>query len=151
MDANPDGVLVSLYGGNLVDFIRQGTEMGFFAKISCVICNLAYSADVMLGLSLDMPKGGICAGLYWFRGNDTPVNSDFVKEYRARYRVFPDFNAEGALCGRGGLCEGCRGCWVYRQASHHQSLGGVDCGHSRRKGPSYAQKTIKQFLIVFGA
>ncbi len=99
MDANPDGVLVSLYGGNLIDFIRQGTEMGFFAKISCVICNLAYSADVMQGLSVDMPKGIWLGGLYWFRGNDSPVNLDFVKEYMARYRVFPDFNAEGAYAG----------------------------------------------------
>ncbi len=99
MDAKPDGVLVSLYGGNLVDFIRQGTEMGFFAKISCVICNLAYSADVMKGLSVDMPQGIWLGGLYWFRGNDSPENLEFVKEYRARHQVFPDFNAEGAYAG----------------------------------------------------
>jgi branched-chain amino acid transport system substrate-binding protein len=99
MDAKPDGVLVSLYGGNLVDFVRQGTEMGFFAKISCVICNLAYSADVMKGLSVDMPKGIWLGGLYWFRGNESPVNLEFVKEYRARHNVFPDFNSEGAYSG----------------------------------------------------
>ena len=99
MDANPDGVLVSLYGGNLIDFVRQGTEMGFFAKVSCVICNLAYSSDVMQSLSVDMPQGIWLGGLYWFRGNDSPVNLDFVKEYRTRHRVFPDFNAEGAYAG----------------------------------------------------
>jgi branched-chain amino acid transport system substrate-binding protein len=99
MDSNPDGVLVSLYGGNLIDFIRQGAEMGFFAKIPYVICNLAYSADVMKGLSVDMPTGIWLGGLYWFQGNDSPANLDFVREYIARYRTFPDFNAEGAYAG----------------------------------------------------
>jgi branched-chain amino acid transport system substrate-binding protein len=99
MDSKPDGVLVSLYGGNLIDFIRQGTEMGFFAKISVVICNLAYSADVMYGMGVDMPKGLWLGGLYWFQGNGSPENETFVKEYMARYKVFPDFNAEGAYAG----------------------------------------------------
>jgi branched-chain amino acid transport system substrate-binding protein len=99
MDSNPDGVLVSLYGGNLIDFVRQGTELGFFKKVSCVICNLAYSSDVMQSLSVDMPQGIWLGGLYWFRGNESPVNLDFVKEYRARHRIFPDFNAEGAYAG----------------------------------------------------
>lgn len=99
MDAKPDGVLVSLYGGNLTDFVRQGTEMGFFDKIPCVICNLAYSADVMFGLSLAMPKGIWLGGLYWFQGNDSPENLTFVKEYMAKFGIFPDFNAEGAYAG----------------------------------------------------
>jgi branched-chain amino acid transport system substrate-binding protein len=99
MDAKPDGVLVSLYGGNLIDFIRQGTDMGFFDKIPSVICNLAYSADVMKGLSVDMPLGLWLGGLYWFQGNNSPENLEFVKEYTGRYHAFPDFNAEGAYAG----------------------------------------------------
>jgi branched-chain amino acid transport system substrate-binding protein len=73
--------------------------MGFFKKISCVICNLAYSSGVMQSLSVDMPEGIWLGGLYWFRGNETPVNLEFVKEYKARHHVFPDFNAEGAYAG----------------------------------------------------
>ena len=30
MQSGADGVLVSLWGGNLIDFVRQGQEMGFF-------------------------------------------------------------------------------------------------------------------------
>jgi branched-chain amino acid transport system substrate-binding protein len=99
MAAKPDGVLVSLYGGNLVDFIRQATDLGMWREMPVTILNLAYSADVMLGLGIDMPKGLWLGGLYWFQGNTTPANEKFVKAYMARYRVFPDFNAEGAYSG----------------------------------------------------
>jgi branched-chain amino acid transport system substrate-binding protein len=99
MDSNPDGILVSLYGGNLVDFVRQSTAMGVFKKMPVVILNLAYSADVMLGLGIDMPKGLWLGGLYWFQGNSTPANEKFVKAYLSRFRVFPDYNAQGAYSG----------------------------------------------------
>ena len=99
IDAVPDGLLVSLYGGNLIDFVRQGTEMQLFQKIPVVILNLAYSADVMLGLGIDLPEGIWMGGLYWFRGNSSPANRSFVEAYTQRYRVFPDFNASGAYSG----------------------------------------------------
>lgn len=99
MASEPEGILVSLYGGNLVDFIRQSTELGMFRKMPVMICNLAYSADVMLGLGIDMPQGLWLGGLYWFQGNSTPANENFVKAYLARYRVFPDYNAQGAYSG----------------------------------------------------
>jgi branched-chain amino acid transport system substrate-binding protein len=99
IDSKPDGVLISLYGGNLVDFVHQATPMGFFEKIPVIIMNLAYSADVMYGLGLDMPKGVWLGGLYWFQGNTTPANESFVKAYMNRYRFFPDYNAEGAYSG----------------------------------------------------
>lgn len=99
MDTKPDGVLISLYGGNLIDFVHQANPMGFFEKIPVIIMNLAYSADVMYGLGLDMPKGLWLGGLYWFQGNTTPANESFVKAYMDRYRFFPDYNAEGAYSG----------------------------------------------------
>ncbi|MFH1117665.1 MAG: ABC transporter substrate-binding protein [Pseudomonadota bacterium] len=99
MAAKPEGVLVSLYGGNLIDFVRQATELGMWRKMPVTILNLAYSADVMLGLGLDMPKGLWLGGLYWFQGNSSPANTKFVKSYTGRYRVFPDYNAQGAYSG----------------------------------------------------
>jgi branched-chain amino acid transport system substrate-binding protein len=99
LDAAPDGLLVSLYGGNLVDFVRQGNDLQLFKKIPVVVLNLAYSADVMLGLGIEMPEGLWLGGLYWFRGNATPENQHFVEAYTQRYKVFPDFNASGAYSG----------------------------------------------------
>jgi branched-chain amino acid transport system substrate-binding protein len=99
LDTKPEGVLVSLYSGNLVDFVRQGAAQGLFNNNITFILNLAYSADVMYGLGIDMPKGLWLGGLYWFQGNDTPANKRFVEDYMSRYKVFPDYNAQGAYAG----------------------------------------------------
>jgi branched-chain amino acid transport system substrate-binding protein len=99
MNSDADGFLISLYGGNLMDFINQGIEKGFFTKDRVILCNLAYSAEVMLGLGLAMPKGLWLGGLYWFEANDSAVNKKFVDAYRARYKFWPDYNAHGGYAG----------------------------------------------------
>ncbi len=99
MNSGADGVLVSLYGGNLKDFIRQGNTLGIFHGDYTFLFNLAYSTDVVLGLGLEMPQDLWLGGLYWFQMNDSPVNREFVDAYRARYHVFPDHNAAGAYSG----------------------------------------------------
>lgn len=99
MKSGADGVLVSLYGGNLVDFVRQAGKKGFFDGKRFVIMNLAYSADVMFGLGLDMPKGIWLGGLYWFQANESRENKHFVDSYVSKYKIFPDYNAYGGYAG----------------------------------------------------
>ena len=94
-----DGVLCSLYGGNLKDFIRQGNEMKLFDGKIKFLMNLAYSNDVLFSLGLDMPKGVWLSGLYWFQANKSKVNTEFVERYASRFRVFPDYNAHGGYAG----------------------------------------------------
>jgi branched-chain amino acid transport system substrate-binding protein len=94
-----DGVLVSLYAGNLKDFIRQGTRMGLFDGKKQFLMNLAYSNDVLLSLGLEMPKGLWLSGLYWFQAYSNPENERFVNHYRRKFGVYPDHNAHGAYCG----------------------------------------------------
>ncbi len=94
-----DGVLCSLYGGNLKDFIRQGLDMKLFDGKITFLMNLAYSNDVLFSLGLDMPKGLWLSGLYWFQANKGQTNTRFVERYATRYRVFPDYNAHGGYAG----------------------------------------------------
>jgi branched-chain amino acid transport system substrate-binding protein len=94
-----NGVLVTLYGGNLVDFVRQGVAKQLFDEKKLFLMNLAYSADVMFGLGLDMPKGVWLGGLYWFQSNSSPENLKFVEAYTRKYKIFPDFNAHGGYAG----------------------------------------------------
>jgi len=99
MKSDAEGILCSLYGGNLSDFIRQGAEMGLFKQDRVFLMNLAYSAEVMLGLGLGMPQGLWLSGLYWHEQNNSPENKRFVAKYRGRYKFWPDYNAEGAYVG----------------------------------------------------
>ena len=99
MKSDADGVLISLYGGNLIDFVHQGNEKGFFTKARTILMNLAYSADVMLRLGLALPKGTWLGGLYWFEANSSLTNVEFVENYRKRYKYWPDYNAHGGYAG----------------------------------------------------
>jgi branched-chain amino acid transport system substrate-binding protein len=96
LKSDADGVLVSLYGGNLRDFIRQGQENDLFSDRFTFLMNLAYSTDVVYGLGMALPKGLWLGGQYWHKGSDTEANRDFVKKYKEKYRVFPDHNAQNA-------------------------------------------------------
>lgn len=93
------GVLVTFYGGNLVDFIRQGNKRGIFGGNTEFVIPRGYSTDVLHSLGLEMPKGVWLGGLYWHAANTQPANQRFVEAYAARFKIFPDYNAHGAYAG----------------------------------------------------
>ena len=92
----PDGVLISLWGGNLIDFVRQGKEMGFFNGDFEVLLTLGAATEVLTALRDTMPEGVWVGTRYWFDANDSAVNKAFVKAYRDRYSAYPSYNAHGA-------------------------------------------------------
>ena len=99
MDAKPDGVLVSLWGGDLVNFIRQASNLGFFDQDFQVLMTLGAATEVMSALGADMPEGVWVGTRYWFAAHDNAMNNRFVKEYHARYDAPPSYNAGGAYAG----------------------------------------------------
>ncbi len=96
MQSKPDGVLVSLWGGNLIDFVRQGTEMGFFKGDFTVLATLGAAVEVLSALGDKMPEGIWVGTRYWFLANDSARNKQFVKSYYDRYKNYPSYNAHGA-------------------------------------------------------
>ena len=96
MQSKPDGVLVSLWGGNLIDFVRQGKEMGFFKGDFTVLATLGAAVEVLSALGDKMPEGIWVGTRYWFLANDSARNKQFVKAYYDRYKNYPSYNAHGA-------------------------------------------------------
>jgi len=96
MGAKPDGVLVSLWGGNLIDFVRQADEMGFFKGDFEVLMTLGAATEVLYSLKDKMPENVWVGSRYWFLMNDSPVNQAFVEAYRKAYDQYPSYNAHGA-------------------------------------------------------
>ncbi len=96
MGSKPDGVLVSLWGGNLIDFVRQGSEMGFFDGEMTVLMTLGAATEVLTALGDRMPEGIWVGTRYWFLANDAKINQDFVKAYHDRFNNYPSYNAHGA-------------------------------------------------------
>lgn len=93
--AKPDAVFCSLWGGDLVAFIKQAKPYGLFKKMKWII---ATGADITVtkALGKDMPTGLIVDQRYYFYWPDTPTNQAFVKAYKTAYGDYPSaWAAEG--------------------------------------------------------
>ena len=93
--AKPDAVFCSLWGGDLVAFIKQAKPYGIFDKMKWII---ATGGDITVAKALggDMPKGLIVDQRYYFHWPNTERNKAFVKAYQADYNDYPSaWAAEG--------------------------------------------------------
>jgi len=108
MTSKADGVLVSLWSGNLVDFVRQASDMGFFDGKREVLLTLGAATEVLYALKDKMPEGVWVGTRYWFGANNTPMNKAFVKAYRDRFGVYPSYNAHGAYAAVKAYAEAAR-------------------------------------------
>ena len=96
MQAKPEGVLISLWGGDLVNFVRQARNHGFFDQKYQVLLTLGAATEVLAALGEQMPQGVWAGTRYWFAAHDNPINQRFAKSYVERHKTPPSYNAEGA-------------------------------------------------------
>jgi len=96
MSSKPDGVFISLWGGNLIDFIRQASDMGFFKGDYEVLFSLGAATEVLTALGDKMPEGLWVGTRYWFLANDSAMNQKFSNDYFKKYGAYPSYNAHGA-------------------------------------------------------
>src|SRR5699024_1435204 len=96
MDADPDGVMISLWGGDLVNFIRQATDLGFFEQDYELLFAVGGATEVLTALGDQMPEGVWLGTRYWFDAYDNPVNKVFVSSYMDEYGRPSSYHAEGA-------------------------------------------------------
>ena len=96
MAAKPDGVLISLWGGDLVNFVRQARDLGFFDQDMTVMFTVGAATEVLTALGDQMPENVWLGTRYWFDAYDNPMNKRFVAAYAKRYNKPPSYNAEGA-------------------------------------------------------
>ena len=96
MTTNCNGVLVSLFGRNLIDFVRQAREVGFFDRRYQIIMNIGASIEVMTTLHKRMPRGLWLGAPYWFEATSNDANIIFVRQYRTKYKAVPSYMAHGA-------------------------------------------------------
>jgi branched-chain amino acid transport system substrate-binding protein len=96
MAEKPDGVFISLWGGDLINFIRQANNLGFFKQNFKVLMSLGAATEVLSALGDQMPEGVWVGTRYWFAANDSPTNKKFVAAYKKRFGEYPSYNSEGA-------------------------------------------------------
>ena len=96
MDQDPDGVIVSLWGGDLVNFVRQAADTGFFDQDFEVLLTLGGAVEVLQALGETMPEGVWVGTRYWYDGPTHQRNTDFVAAYRDKFGAPPSYNSQNA-------------------------------------------------------
>ncbi len=99
ISAKPDLLVTSVWGGDYIAFYKQALGYGLFKQMK-------YATTLALGvaphaLGKDHPEGvigGVHANYYFTYppGDRWPPNTDFVRKYYARWKEYPNFQAEGA-------------------------------------------------------
>jgi branched-chain amino acid transport system substrate-binding protein len=86
LNAKPDAVFSSLWGGDLIAFVKQANTYGFFDKVQFVSTG-AGDLDILKPLGAEMPDGLMATFMYAF---DMPVtgkekdNEEFVAKFKQR-------------------------------------------------------------------
>lgn len=96
MDADPEGIIISTWGGDLVNFIRQANNLGFFDQGYEVMFTVGAATEVLDALGDQMPEGVWLSTRYWYDAYDNDINTRFVEAYLDKYGSAPSYNAEGA-------------------------------------------------------
>lgn len=96
MNSDAEGVLISVWGGDLVNFVRQAQNRGFFDKDLELMFTVGAATEVLTALGDQMPEGVHLSTRYWYDAYDNEVNKRFVKAYMDAYGSAPSYNAEGA-------------------------------------------------------
>ena len=90
LNAKPDAVFSSLWGGDLIAFIKQASAYGFFDKIQYISTG-GGDLDILKPLGKEMPDGIMATYLYAF--DNTPVkaaeNKKFIAEFQKRAGYLP--------------------------------------------------------------
>jgi len=94
-DSGADAMLLTLFGGNLIDFLRQGKDQGLLDGSREVIVAVG-PVTVFLALGSETPVGIWAVTPYWYKAHDTEINRKFVEAYERRFVFPPAFQAQFA-------------------------------------------------------
>jgi branched-chain amino acid transport system substrate-binding protein len=106
-ESKAEGVLVSLWGGNLVDFVREGGQAELLDGKRTVLCCVASESE-LVALGSQAPAGFWVVTPYWSKANRTQVNDKFVDAYREKFGTPPSYQAQFAYAGVKAYAEAAR-------------------------------------------
>jgi branched-chain amino acid transport system substrate-binding protein len=93
LDAKPDAVYCPLWGGDMINFIKQAVQYNFFEKVG-LATEAGLSTDIFYALGKTIPEGLWSASHgYWFEHPNTPKNRDFISRFLKRWGEYPHVTA----------------------------------------------------------
>lgn len=93
LEAKPDAVYCSLWGGDMINFIKQALQYDFFKKVA-LATEAGLSTEIFYALGASIPEGLWSASHgYWFEHPGTSKNRDFVNRFVKRWGEYPHVTA----------------------------------------------------------
>ncbi len=97
-DSGAEAIWCSLWGNDLINFVRQANSFGLFKQFP-VYMELGAAMEVLTALGEQMPVGQWVGTRYWWQTPDTEVNRNFVARFRQQYQTYPSYNSQNAYVG----------------------------------------------------
>ncbi|MGI1672195.1 MAG: ABC transporter substrate-binding protein [Neptuniibacter sp.] len=94
-----DLIVNSLWGGDLIAFVRQANQTHLFRHARFANFDTGSNYDVLAALGDDMPDGLILSSRHHNNWPDTKYNQWFIKRFKALSGRYPSYAAEGAYSG----------------------------------------------------
>ncbi len=85
VEADPEIVFTSFWGGDTVTFVTQASEQGLFEKVTDVFDTIGADPNVFSALGATMPEGLHFSCWYWHSAFDNDANGTFLDQYRERH------------------------------------------------------------------
>lgn len=97
--ANADVIVVALWGGDFVAFLKQVLSAGLLDGVTLANFDTGGNYDVLESLGRQAPPGLILSARHHNNWPDTPRNRKFVDDFHRLEGRFPTYAAEGAYAG----------------------------------------------------
>lgn len=108
LQAKPDVVVVALWGGDFIEFLKQAATTDFFQRSRLANFDTGGNYDVMVALGDAPPPGLILSARHHPNWPDTPLNRWFVETFHRLEGRYPTYAAEGAYSGVLAIAEAVR-------------------------------------------
>jgi branched-chain amino acid transport system substrate-binding protein len=103
LEAKPDAVYSSLWGGDFITFVKQAKRYGFFEKTGTLMTEAGLALDAFYALAIkggtesEVPEGlWTAAHGYWFDHPGTKQNKQWVDKFVHIYGEYPHIVAHDA-------------------------------------------------------
>ena len=97
--AKPDVLFCSLWGGDMVTFLKQAAGMGLFDEVTLFSPDTGGNYEVFEALGDAIPEGLVLGAKHHNNWPETQANKEYVTEFKKRTGRFPTYAAEGAYVG----------------------------------------------------
>ncbi|HEU5359640.1 MAG TPA: ABC transporter substrate-binding protein [Candidatus Deferrimicrobiaceae bacterium] len=99
LNAKPDVLVTTFWGGDTVAFIKQALPYKLFDKMKFFNYDGGGNYELLEAMPNTLPKGLVLSSRHHLNWPDTKENRDFVNKYKAKTGRFPSYAAEGAYAG----------------------------------------------------